>query len=163
VGQKKKYPDSYRDQFLREAFRPGGRGPYGLAKERGISAGAVYRWLNEAAKLGRMPDQPRRPDDLQPEEKLRLVSEAARLNDTELGEFLRREGVQEADLVRWREEALGGLSGPLKAGPPSKRIRDLERELKRKEKALAEAAALLVLSKKAQALWAAVEDDTSDD
>lgn len=128
-----------------------------------MSQGAVYRWLNEAAKLGRMPDQSRRPEDLKPEDKLRLLSEAARLNDTELGEFLRREGVQEADLVRWREEALGGLSGPLKSGPPSKRIRDLERELKRKEKALAEAAALLVLSKKAQALWAAVEDDTSDD
>jgi transposase len=159
----KKYSDEYREQFLREALRVGGRGPYGLATERGLSAGMVHRWLSEAARLGRMPDQPRRPEDLKPEEKLRLLSEAARLNDTELGEFLRREGLQEADLTRWRDEAIGGLSGPLKSSPPSKRIRDLERELRRKDKALAETAALLVLSKKAQALWAAVEDDTDED
>jgi hypothetical protein len=40
-------------------------------------------------------------------------------------------------------------------------MRDLERELKRKDKALAEAVALLVLSKKARALWGEEDDDMS--
>lgn len=88
-----------------------------------------------------------------PQDKLRVVSDAARLNDSELGEFLRRAGIHEDDLARWREEALGGLGGTRKGQPPSKRIRELERELRRKEKALAEAAALLVLAKKARSLW----------
>jgi transposase len=134
-----------------------------LGKVRGISAGNVYRWLQQAAKLGPMADTPQRPEDRSPQEKLRIVTEAARLNDAQLGEFLRSEGIQEADLLRWREEALGGLSGPKPVGPPSKRIRELERELHRKEKALAETAALLVLSKKAQALWGDADDDTNED
>lgn len=98
-----------------------------------------------------------------PQDKLRVVSDAARLNDSELGEFLRRAGIHEDDLARWREEALGGLGGARKGQPPSKRIRELERELRRKEKALAEAAALLVLAKKARALWGDADDDTSEE
>jgi hypothetical protein len=40
-----------------------------------------------------------------------------------------------------------------------RRIKQLEKELQRKEKALAEAAALLVLRKKVQAIWGEQEDD----
>ena len=158
-----RYSEAYKEQFLREALRPGGPGPYALARERGVSNGVVYRWVVAARKLGRMSETPRRPDDMTPQEKLRVVNEAARLNDSELGEFLRREGIQEEDLDRWREEALGGLGAPRKAQPPSKRIRELERELRRKEKALAEAAALLVLAKKARALWGDEDEDTSEE
>lgn len=149
-------------QFLREAYQEGGRGPYGLAQERGLSSGMVYRWIKSASKLGAMPEKQQRPEDLNPRDKLRLVIEAARLDDAQLGDFLRREGVHEEDLSRWREEAVSGLSGATKASaPPSKRMRDLERELKRKDKALAEAVALLVLSKKARALWGEEDDDMS--
>lgn len=158
-----KYSEAYKEQFLREALRPGGRGAYGLARERGLSKGLVYRWVDDARKLGAMSDTPRRPDDFSPQEKLRVVNDAARLSDSELGEFLRREGIHEDDLARWREEALGGLGGTRKGQPPSKRIRELERELRRKEKALAEAAALLVLAKKARALWGDADDDTSEE
>jgi transposase-like protein len=161
--RRSRYSDAYREQFLREALRPGGRGPYALARERGLSNGLVYRWVQAAHKLGAMTDKPRRPDDISPEEKLRMLSEAARLGDTDLGDFLRRKGIHEDDLRRWREEALGGLGGAAKAPPPSKRIRALERELARKEKALAEAAALLVLAKKARALWGDEDDDTSEE
>ena len=42
-----------------------------------------------------------------------------------------------------------------------KRIKDLEKELLRKDRALAEAAALLVLKKKAQDLWEDEDDDTT--
>lgn len=163
VGRKSKYSEGYKEQFLREAFEPGGRGPYGLGSARGISNGQVYRWVQAARRFGSMSDKPHRPEDLSPQEKLGLINEAARLNDDELGEFLRRQGIHEDDLKRWREEALGGLSGANKSPPPSKRLRDLERQLKRKDKALAEAAALLVLSKKARALWGEEDDDTSQD
>ena len=101
--------------------------------------------------------------DRSPEEKLRLVRETASLDEAALGAFLRREGVHEADLQRWREQtsegALGALAGKRQRSLEQKRIRKLEAELKRKDKALAEAAALLVLSKKARALWGAPEDD----
>lgn len=70
----------------------------------------------------------------------------------ELGEFLRRKGVHEAQLAEWRAAATAALRPPSKrdrraASVEARRVRDLERELARKEKALAEAAALLVLKK----------------
>jgi len=82
-----------------------------------------------------------------------------------LGAFLRRRGLHEAQLRQWREAALKGLSDKRPSAPRSqadkRRIRELERELRRKEKALAETAALLVLQKKIQARWGDGEDGTN--
>jgi len=105
-----------------------------------------------------------RPKDRTPEEKLRLLIEASGLGEEELGAFLRREGMHEADLRRWRESSLAGLSDNItsksQAGQASKKVRRLEKELRRKEKALAEAGALLVLQKKVREIWGDEDDDT---
>lgn len=108
----------------------------------------------------------RRPEDWTAEEKYTVMIEAASLSDEELGGFLRKKGLHEANLKQWREEMLTGLSETKarrssKRSPEARRIRELERELARKEKALAEAAALLILKKKAQALWGDEDDDTA--
>jgi hypothetical protein len=91
------------------------------------------------------------------------VQESASLDETALGAFLRREGVHHADLTSWRaqvaEAALGALAGKRQRTGEQKRLRQLEAELRRKDRALAETAALLVLSKKMQALWGDNEDD----
>jgi transposase-like protein len=98
-------------------------------------------------------------------DKLRILGEASGVDDAKLGEILRREGLHSDDLRRWRDEALQGLSParPDKTSAADRsRINELERELRRKEKALAEAAALLVLRKKLEALhW--YEDDAPSD
>lgn len=93
-----------------------------------------------------------------------MVIKSAGLGDDELGAFLRREGLHEVQLEQWRHDALQGLStsrgksrGPT---PEKKRIRELEKQLRRKEKALAETAALLVLKKKAAAIWGDEDDST---
>ena len=86
------------------------------------------------------------------EDKLRLVAQAAALAEQELGALLRREGLHAADLEAWRTEMLAALSPRTKAAEPvpsrpedRRRIQQLEREVERKDKALAEAAALLLL------------------
>ena len=79
----------------------------------------------------------------------------------ELGAFLRTEGVHLAELEQWRklaEEALGAG----KRLAPSKETRRLKAELARKEKALAETAALLVLKKKVAEIWGDEDDDTGE-
>lgn len=90
--------------------------------------------------------------------------EAAGLSDDRIGEWLRTRGLREADLAEFRAEvrdaAVAGMSAKRTASPDAKRVRELERELKRKEAALAETAALLVLRKKAVALWGEEGDDT---
>jgi transposase len=85
------------------------------------------------------------------EEKKRVVDEAIDIADEELGANLLKEGLHQAQLDEWLATARSSLAvrkGPKKASAESKRIRELERELRRKEKALAETAALLVLQKK---------------
>jgi len=109
---------------------------------------------------------PKRPQDWTAEEKLSAVIEAAALSDEELGAFLRRKGIHGAQLKEWRQIVLSGLEKrpprlSKKSTAEARRIRELERELARKEKALAEAAALLVLKKKAQAIWGDGDDDTA--
>jgi hypothetical protein len=97
------------------------------------------------------------------EEKLRLLLEARALTEEQLGEFLRREGLHDGDLERWRAEALGGLGGQLHNDADRRRIAELERAALKQHKRLREAEALLELQKKVQALWGEKEDDTTED
>jgi len=93
--------------------------------------------------------------------------EASGLSDDELGAFLRRKGLHEATLNQWRDLVASALGRPQPKNKKSrelkeaeKRVRKLERELKRKNAALAETAALMVLKKKARAIWGDEDDDT---
>ena len=141
-----------------------------LAKESGLAQATLSRWLVEASTLGKtMPakDDAKPPakqlQEWTPEEKFAVVLEAAGLTDGELGVFLRSKGLTTAVLEEWREQAMTGLRGTQQVAATvvgSKRIKDLERELARKDKALAEAAALALLQKKVQALFGAEDDDT---
>jgi hypothetical protein len=148
-----------------------------LAAETGVAQSTLSRWLKGAAtvapKMARRdkqkkepPTSAKRPQDWTAEEKLALVLEAAGVPEAEFGAFLRRKGVHEAQLAEWRAAATAALQPPTRrerkaANIERRRIRDLEREVRRKDKALAEAAALLVLKKKAQAIWGDEDDDTN--
>ena len=93
--------------------------------------------------------------------------EAAALSEEDLGAFLRSNGLHEAQLEEWRQKiedaALGALGKPKKGrkSPETKRVRELERELHRKDKALAEVTALLALKKKLEILFGEGEDDST--
>jgi transposase-like protein len=102
--------------------------------------------------------RPRR--DWSIEEKIRILAKASTLTGAELSDLLQREGVLQAEYEQWRL----GLSDAGRASlATTKRIRALERELARKEKALAEAAALLVLKKKLQAVQEDEDVDTDEE
>jgi hypothetical protein len=110
---------------------------------------------------------PKRPNDWSAEEKLKVVMAAASLNEEQLGVFLREKGLHMAHLEQWRMQMLDGLqhgSSKQRArgkNEDTKRIRALEKELRRKDKALAETAALLVLKKKVQEIWEDEDDPTA--
>lgn len=141
-----------------------------LANETGLAQATLSRWLKEASTIkSSMPpknDQKPTAKQLQewtPEEKLAVVNEASTLSEGELGAFLRGKGLTTAVLDEWREQAMTGLRGTKQVAATvvgSKRIRQLERELARKDKALAEAAALALLQKKVQLLFGDEDDDT---
>ncbi len=100
--------------------------------------------------------------------KFAVVLETASLPQAELAEYCRCKGLYIEQVQAWRAQceaafdpALGG-SNAAAAKVERKRIRELEKvekELSRKEKALAETAALLVLRKKAAAIWGVQEEE----
>jgi transposase-like protein len=111
----------------------------------------------------KQPSVPKQLQEWTPEEKFAVVLQAASLSEGELGVFLRSKGLTAAVLEEWREQAMTGLRGTKQVSATvvgSARIKQLERELARKDKALAEAAALALLKKKVQALFGDEDDDT---
>lgn len=138
-----------------------------LAKEVGVTSRTLYNWRSEARKKGLLlPVSNLNPEGWSSQDKFIAVLESASMNEAELAEYCRKHGLYPAQIQSWRlacEQANDWdnsvkkqLSETVKE--EQKRSKALESELKRKDKALAEAAALLVLSKKAQAIWGKDED-----
>jgi hypothetical protein len=124
-----------------------------VATKIGISVATLERWRAEC--LARASgDQPRR---WTPAARLEAVTATAGLNATARGAWCREHGVFPAAPDAWKRDATAGL-GELSEGSPTtrqenRRVKELERELRRKDKALAETAALLAPSKKLQAIF----------
>jgi transposase-like protein len=130
-----------------------------LARETGVSQEALSRWLRDARNVPPMTKRRERTWSL--EEKIAILGAGAKLEGDELTAYLQREGVAFAEFESWR---LALAEGGMPAKAATRRIRDLERELARKDKALAEAAALLVLKKKVAVIYGEDEaDDTDED
>ena len=170
-----RYSNEFKARMVRRLIGRDGVSANRLSEEVGVPQNTLSRWLREfkkEAKRGNgveettLPTGSRsvRPDDRSAAEKLRLVKEASQLSGEDLGAFLREHGVHEAQLRQWEEAALSALQAPKKnrrqRSAEAKKIRRLERELDRKDKALAEVTALLALKKKLDLLFG---EDGGDD
>jgi transposase len=171
------YTDSFKAKMVQRLSAPNAISAIKLSKEVGVSQSALSRWLEVARTVEPMTKE--RPSDRAVQtsstrsagEKIRIVMAAAALGPGELGAFLRREGVHEAELEQWREAVVsgatsaleGGATRPSSRGADTKRIKELERELRRKDKALAETAALLVLQKKFHTYLEERDKDTDEE
>jgi transposase-like protein len=127
-----------------------------------ISQKTLYKWRNQYRKEGKaVPADPSNPESWSGENKLAVVIETAALNNQELSEYCRRKGLYAEQVARWREAAIAGNeSHPVHNKTDQRALqnernksRNLEKDLRRKEKALAEAAALLILQKKSLLIW----------
>jgi transposase len=169
----KTYTDRFKRAMVQRMLLPNGPTATSLAEEVGVPQPTLSRWARTLGTLSVVSNHnakepasgSRRPEDWSAQERLRAVMEASQLGAEELGEFLRREGLHEETLEEWRTAALDALapSSPRSRGGDKKRIKRLERELLRKDKALAETAALLVLQKKVRDLWGDGDESTSED
>jgi transposase len=127
-----------------------------LARETGVHQQNLSRWLTEARSLPMMSIDPPKQRTWTVGEKARIVAEAEHLEGESLTAFLQRNGVKLTDFEQWRCALEDRESASLAM---AKRVRSLERELARKDKALAEAAVLLVLKKKVEDLSREDEDN----
>jgi transposase-like protein len=138
-----------------------------LSEETGISDVTLYHWRKQARARGLVvPGDGRNPENWSAEDKFSVVLETASMNESELSAYCRKKGLYAEQVDAWRLACIdGNVNGvereravKAQTREDKRRIKLLERELRRKEKALAETAALLVLRKKAQAIWGEDED-----
>lgn len=89
------------------------------------------------------------------EAKFKAVLDTANLVDTDLGHYLRKEGLYSNQVIDWRAQFVENFEPKVKPKRDERddKIRALEREILRKDKALAEASALLILEKKVALIW----------
>lgn len=126
-----------------------------VAREVGVSVDTLERWRSEALA------KPARERTWTAAARLEAVIATAAMNEAARSAWCREHGVYPQQLAQWRQAATGALAEPSEAAAATpqqtkqdrRRIKELERELRRKDKALAEAAALLVLSKKLEAIF----------
>lgn len=157
----KNYSWAFKQKMVKRLTGPTAISATKLADETGVSQESLSRWLRDARNVTAVPKK-KRPSRPPVDDKIRILATASKLSGEELAKYLASEGVHPGELEQWRF----ALDSEGKAGiAVTKRLAALERELARKEKALAEAAALLILKKKVEELFPADEDGatTEDD
>jgi len=171
------YPDMFKRSMIQKMTGPDAVSATALSKEVDVPQPTLSKWLRmagigpsyvsnnaqEYTKMAKIKES-MRPNDWSAEDKLKVVLEASSLDDKQLGAFFRSKGLHQTHIDQWRSQMLNGLQkGPSKnksgrKNVDAQRMRALEKELNRKDKALAETAALLVLKKKVQEIWGDEDD-----
>jgi transposase len=154
-----RYGQTFKDRAVARLLPPESAAVELVAREVGISPGTLQRWREEVQSrpaLGRAWTAAAR---------LEAVVTTAALPEAGKSAWCREQGIYPAELAKWCASAAAALCDPqdARASPQATRkdrtrIKELERELLRKDRALAETAALLVLSKKVTAIFNRGED-----
>ncbi|MGT2470786.1 IS3 family transposase [Paraburkholderia terrae] len=157
----KRYSAETREWIVEQMMPPFNRAVVELAGATGITTVTLRAWRQSARQAGKlMPDNGKSSDQWSSAEKFRVVLETASLNEIEISQYCRSKGIYPEQIRQWREACeqanvapatKSTAAGRSEAKAAHKRIRELERQLKRSDAARAEAAALLNLRKKAEA------------
>jgi transposase len=153
------YSEEFKAQIMAQMLPPTHRGIPELARETGIPKDTLYTWRGkQRMAVATTGAQGPAVEGFTSADQFHRVVESAALNAQEVGEFCRRRGLYPEQLAAWREACLVANTPPPRREEPAecralrRRNSELESELRRKEKALAEAATLLVLQKKVRVL-----------
>jgi transposase len=164
----KRYSEEFKEAIIKKMMPPQPVSVPQLSRDTGVSDVTLYKWRKQYRNQGvAVPANNKKSEDWTAEDKLAVVIETASFNEIQLSEYCRKKGLYKEQIDQWKKVALSGYqnSSQLKKNQSryrredKQKIKKLERELNRKEKALAETAALLVLSKKWEAIWGENEED----
>lgn len=159
-----RYSPELKEQMVRKMMPPNNQSVASIHRETGISSPSLYAWKHQFRERGCVvPTKISAPDGWDNKAKLAAVIETALMNEADRSAYCRERGLYVEQLDAWKlgfEQAGGSgtVVSPAMLAAERKKTRALEKELHRKDKALAEVAALLTLSKKAQAIWGTDED-----
>lgn len=163
-----RYTQERKTEAIKRMMPPNNESVAKISKEEGITEVTLYKWRKDARAAGMAtPGNGQTSDKWSSQDKFLIVMETFAMNELELADYCRKKGLYREQIEAWKGVCLQAngqafdqakqLSFQLKE--QKKRAKALEKDLLKKEKALAEAAALLLLRKKARAIWGDDEDE----
>lgn len=153
------YSVAFKQKMVQRLTGKNALSAYQLARETGVRQQNLSRWLAEARNLPLVASKIPIVREWTVEQKAQVLAGASNLDGDHLITYLEHKGVKFAEYEQWR---MALDEGGRASTATTKLIRKLERELARKEKALAEAAALLVLKKTIESLYHDEDEDTDE-
>jgi transposase len=163
----KRYSEERKQAIIKRMSPPDNTPVSRLVEETGISDCTLYTWRKEARMKGLVvPGDGKNAEDWSSEDKFSVVLETATMNEAEIAEYCRKKGLYADQITAWRQVCMRANAAAMEKDKQSKasnfkdkrEIQSLKKQLHRKDRALAETAALLVLRKKADAIWGEDED-----
>ncbi len=164
----RRFSKKFRESILREMQPPENKSVSEISERENIPKSTLYGWVRKAREDGQLiPNSGlASADKWRQKDKARIVIETYSMNEQELGEYCRKLGLYVTEVKRWHQifESAFDSKKPAKELEQALNVQKaenikLENELRYKEKALAEAAALLVLKKKVDSIWRDPEAD----
>jgi transposase-like protein len=164
----RQYSEEFKSSIIAKMLPPNSVQVSDLSRDTGVPKDTLYSWrIKHQRSNGVATAKQVSPGGLSSAEKFSIVMETASLNEVDLSEYCRRKGLYPEQISAWRDTCTqANASAPPKVDrakltKQAKQIKQLEAELRWKDKALAETAALLVLQKKVQEIWGDPEDGKS--
>ena len=161
MSTRQSFSKEFKESIVQKVLHRNGVSIQEVCDREGVAKSTASNWIRACAIVPGM----KKAKKWSAEEKLEALSETRNMAEAELGVYLRQKGLHSHRLSEWRIEALKSLEGALARPRGPKRderdvkIADLERDLLRKDKALAEASALLILQKKVHLIWEKSEEE----
>ena len=156
------YSEVFKQEMVQKVLQKGHQTFESFAQEHQISESALRRWIHQSSEVQQASSSSR-------ESQWNHLVATEHLDEQELGAYCRSQGLYAFQLKQWREELMtrpdpseGRKAMRLEMNQLKTEIKQLKRDLVRKDKALAEVSALLILKKKADLLWGVSEDDPSE-
>lgn len=159
---KPSYSQEFKQSIVQKVTSPGGPSITEMSKKTGVHYTSIRAWVQTHATTSSMKIS----KEWTPESKLQAIAQTLLMSENELGEYLRANGLHSNQLEEWKQDFYSSQKGPgrPRIDPELAELRhdkkELSKDLKRKDKALAEMSARIILLKKSrQLLWGEPEDD----
>jgi transposase-like protein len=157
-----KFSKEFKEAIVKKLLNRGNQTVLEFCKVNNVKLSTVTRWQSKCGNVSEMKNKKSKLK-YSAEKVLKIISETYSLNEEELGTYLRKNGLHSNQLIEWRSSFLKSINQPkinlLKKDERDLKIKDLEINLRKKDAALAEVSALLILQKKANLIWPSLIED----
>jgi len=156
------YSKEFKEAIVKKLLNRGDKTVSDFCEENSLKLSTVTRWQSKCANASVMKNKKNKLN-FSAEKILKVISETYSLSEEDLGLYLRKNGLHSNQLTEWRTEMLKFMSEPKvilnKKDDRDVEIKSLKKNLRKKDAALAEVSALLILQKKANLLWPSPDED----